>query len=296
MSLPESLERAASELPDLADRIRPANGDPHRLLEALPPEAASRLLGWILREEPDVGAELVDVWSDADEGAQILLAASDEGLPKAGRKLLRRARHRLRSRGIEIEESGWAPKSAAPRNVGEPDRWEEARISLPDFRGARVGYLIENHPAGGVRLFEVRFDEARGILDFKVYNAGRSRVRGFLRSLTAGSEQRIFEVERDALCALVRRASLAQPLDRPLPTAFVEWRSRLFPADLEKQKTPGDLARAALGPEAGADPDASRSRAIEHVLTELREGRLGPWPPGTSWIAEWMEKGRAAAD
>ena len=35
MSLPESLERAASELAPLADKIRPANGDPHRLLEEL---------------------------------------------------------------------------------------------------------------------------------------------------------------------------------------------------------------------------------------------------------------------
>ena len=35
MSLPESLERAASELGGLADQIRPANGDPHRLLEEL---------------------------------------------------------------------------------------------------------------------------------------------------------------------------------------------------------------------------------------------------------------------
>ncbi len=296
MSLPESLERAASELPDLADQIRPANGDPHRLLEALSSDAASAVLGWILREEPEAAAELVDVWGDAESGAQVLLAASDEGLPRVGRKLLRRARHRLRSRGIEIAEPDPTPRAARRRAGSESDQWQEARISMPDFRGARVGYLIENHPAGGVRLFEVRFDEARGILDFKIYNAGRSRVRGFLRSLTAGSEQRIFEVGRDALRALVRRASLAQPLDRPFPTAFVEWRSRLFPEDLEKEKTPGDLVREALGTGAEAASDALRERSLERVVVELREGRLGPWPPPTAWLATWMEKGREAVD
>ena len=40
MSLPESLERAATALPELADAIRPANGDPHRLLDELAPEPA----------------------------------------------------------------------------------------------------------------------------------------------------------------------------------------------------------------------------------------------------------------
>ena len=39
MSLAESLERAAVEMPEDADAIRPANGDPSRLLEVLEPEA-----------------------------------------------------------------------------------------------------------------------------------------------------------------------------------------------------------------------------------------------------------------
>ena len=297
MSLPESLERAASELTELADRIRPANGDPHRLLEELSPDAAAILLGWILREEPEAAEELIEVWGDAAEGAAILLAVTDEGLPKPSRKLLRKARHRLRSSGIEVAEPDSARKRPTRRVPAESDQWQEARISTPDFRGARVGYLIENHPAGGVRLFEVSFDEARGILDFKIYNAGRSKVRGFLRSLTSGADQRIFEVERDALRALVRRASLEQPLDRPFPTSFVEWRSRLFPEELEKEKTPGDLVRDALLSEgAGSDSTSNREEALESVAGEIREGRLGPWPPRTSWVAEWMEKGREAVD
>ena len=189
MSLPESLERAASELDGLADQIRPANGDPQRLLDELNSDDAGQLLAWILNEEPEAAAEVIQVWGEVDEGAAILLALPDEGIAKVGRKLLRRARHRLRSRGIEAAAPARAA-TATRRVGGASDRWQVAHVSTPDFRGARVGYLVDSHPAGGTRLFEVRFDEARGILDFKIYNAGRSKVRGFLRSLTEGSGQR----------------------------------------------------------------------------------------------------------
>jgi hypothetical protein len=292
MSLPESLERAASELSDLADQIRPANGDPQRLLEELRAAEAGQLLAWILNEEPESANELIQAWGEIDGGADILLALPDEGIAKAGRKLLRKARHRLRSKGIEAATPE-PPRTTTRRVGGSADRWQAAHVSTPDFRGERVAYLVDSHPAGGARLFEVRFDESRGILDFKIYNAGRSKIRGFLRSLTAGTGRRLFEVDRDPLRALVRRASLAQPIDRPLPTAFVEWRSRLFSEDLEKQPTPGDLVRAALGGNAKAKDSAD---GIEATMAEIREGQLGPWPPKTEWVGAWMTKARESTE
>jgi len=296
MSLPESLERAASELGGLADQIRPANGDPHRLLEQLNAEEAGTLLAWVLNEEPEAAEELIQVWGEVDAGAGILLAFPDDGVAKAGRKLLRKAKHRLRSQGIEVPVSE-RPTKTTRRIAAAGDRWEAAHVSTPDFRGARVGYLVDSHPAGGARLFEIRFDEARGILDFKIYNAGRTKVRGFLRSLTQGTGQRLFEVERDPLRALVRRASLAQPIDRPFPTSFVEWRGRLFSEDLDKQPTPGDLVRATLGNSQDPAKDtADPTVGLETTLTEIREGQLGPWPPKTTWVGEWMTKGREATE
>ena len=89
MSLPESLERAATELAGMADQIRPANGDPHRLLEELGAEGASQLLAWVLTEESDAAEELVEAWGENDDGIQILLNVADESIGKAGRKVLR---------------------------------------------------------------------------------------------------------------------------------------------------------------------------------------------------------------
>lgn len=291
MSLPECLERAASELPALADRIRPANGDPRRLLDGLEPRDAAQVLAWVLDHDEAAGEELLEAWSEFEEGATVIGAVDEDAVAKPGRKLLRRARHRLRARGVAVAEAV-ARSAAAPARRGTvaSDRFQAAHLSAPDFRGTRMGYLVDDHPAGGARLFEIRFDPARGILDFKVYNAGRSRVRGFLKSLVQGTRQRLFEVDHGALCALVRQASLAQPADRALPSMFVEWRSRLFSDVLEQAPTPGELARRALG--GSADP----ARSLETVEAAIRTGRIGPWPPATSWVAERMEAARKAVE
>ncbi|MEZ4330402.1 MAG: hypothetical protein R3F35_01510 [Myxococcota bacterium] len=292
MSLPECLENAASALPALADQIRPANGDPRRLLDGLAPGDAARVLAWVLDHDAAAGEELLEAWSGFDGGASVIAGVAEDAVEKAGRKLLRRARHRLRARGIALAEPTSAPAAAQPvrRGAVASDRWQAAHLSAPDFRGTRMGYLVDDHPAGGARLFETRFDPARGILDFKIYNAGRSKVRGFLKSLMQGTRQRLFEIDPAVLRGLVRRASLAQPADRALPTMFVEWRGRLFSDALEATPTPGALAREALG--VAADAAAS----LDRVDGAIRTGRIGPWPPVTAWVAERMERARKAVE
>lgn len=294
MSLPETLESAASAMSALADQIRPANGDPHRLLELLAPADAARVLGYVLANDADSAEELLEAWGELPSAVGVLAAVPEAELPKPGRKLLRKALHRLRARGVEIAESPAPAKAATPSapvarlGAAASDRWQEAHLSAPDFRGTRMGYLVDNHPAGGARLFEIRFDPARGILDFKLYNAGRSKVRGFLKSLAEGANQRLFEVDRTALCALVRRAGRVQPVDRALPTFYVEWRSRLFSDALDGEATPGELARRALGE--SEDP----GKSLDQVEESIRSGRMGPWPPSTTWVGERMERAQQA--
>lgn len=293
MSLPESLERAATQLPNLADQIRPANGDPDQLLGSLDPSEAKQLLVWVLAHEFDSAQELVDTWGEWEKGADVLLTVSDaaladEGVSKPGRKVIRKAHHRLRSRGIEVKAETASP-SPPRRAASVEDPFEAAHLSAPDFRGAQIGYLADRHPAGGARLFEIRFDDARGIVDFRVYNAGRSKVRGFLRSLSAAEAQRLFDVPRVALCALIRRASLAQPADRPLPGGFMEWRGRIFNESLEEEPTPGGLVRAEVE-KSGALPEVDAS--VEALIAAIMDGAAGPWPPASSWVSERMDEGR----
>lgn len=279
VGLPEALERAASALAADADAIRPANGDPGALLAELAPEAAVRVLRWLLENEPEDGSELADEWSeDTERGAAAVLAVGEAGLPKAGRKALRRIRHRLRSRGVEVPEEAPAPTVATLPRVEEDI--DEAVLSPLDPRGNRAAFLVTSHPSGGARVFELVLDEGQGVLDCRVYSAGRSKVRQFLKEFEGqGSAVR---APGDSVRASIARVARSQQASRPAPRIFSEWRSELTRAP-DGTRTPGELAREALGV---PDEPAPLRRAVELV----RESRIGPWPPLPEPLKELAEK------
>ena len=270
VGLPEALERAASALPHQADAIRPANGDPTQLIELLEPAAASQVLRWLLVEEPADGAELIEEWLDVPErGAAAVLGVEDTDLPKAARKALRRAHHQLRSRGVALPEAPPAATVAKLPSIEEfPD---EAILSPLDPRGGRAAYLVTSPPQGGVRMFEVLFDDARGIIECRVYNTGRSKVRKFLKEFERQGALAALHVAPEAARALIERAAAAHPSDRPFPRAFQEWRSQVGRAAPGTQ-TPGEAVRAELG----ASVDATQQGRAAELL---KQGDFGPWPP-----------------
>ena len=265
MSLAAALEGAAAALPADADAIRPANGDPVRLLATLGSEGAARVAAWLLAHEPEDAEELVDTWLDLEGGAAALLAVDEASLPKSGRKLLRRARHQLKSKGIAVPEAAPAPTVARLPRVDEA--LAAAAVTAPDPLGACLVYLVEGHPTGGARLFEIALGEGRGILSVDVYAAGRSKVRAFLRQVTAGRRLAAVDVPPASARALVARSAAAQPGDRPLPAGYREWQAQLRDAPAGAQ-TPGELVSAALEP----------ARELAPALALVAEGRVGPWP------------------
>lgn len=294
MSLADSLESAATELSGDADAIRPANGDPFQLLEQLDETAASRVLSWLLANEPDAGVELALAWADegadeADEqGAEesgavgsaesivrIFQGVDEAGLPKVGKKGLRKALHRLRSRGLEVpkRESGGQRVARLPEIEGEI---AEGYLSALDPRGGRLVYILEANPAGGARLFELLLDDDRGIIDFQVYGAARGRIRSFLKQALDRSRFPTVEVPLPALRALIARIESLHPTNRVLPQAFVEHRGRLSVAG----EAPGDLVARALG----ADP-AKHDEALALSAELVRKGTVGPWGPVAEVLA-----------
>ncbi len=281
VGLPEALERAASALPDAAEGIRPANGDPTRLLDLLDADTAARVLEWMLGNEPMDGAELAGLWAeDPEAGAGALLRVDTARLPKAGRKTLRRIHHRLRSRGLEVPAEEPAAVVATLPPVEESI--DHALVSSLDPRGTQAVYLVEAHPAGGARIFEVMLDEERGVVELEVYSASRGKTRRFLRDLTGRATLPAVEAPPAAARALVGRIAAAQPAGRPLPRAFTEWRSHVA-AGPGSVATPGELAREALG-------DDSTPERIERALALVRERELGPWPPAPEKLHRWAEK------
>jgi hypothetical protein len=281
MSLAEVLERAAVALPGDAEVIRPANGDPVHLLELLGPAAAERVLHWLLTHEPEGGAEVVASWFEQAKGAELLAQVDEAVLPKAGRKILRRVRHRLRASGIEVPDAAGRAASGVRRLPEIEDDLELAYVSPLGPRGSRPVYLVEGNPSGGVRLFEVLLDEVRGVVDCEVYTTGRSRVRDFVKEIVRRPQLPAVDVEPASVRALIARVAAGQPADRPTPRNFSEWRSRLAVV-AEEVPTPGEQARATLGEGCVAD-------GLERAAELVRNGELGPWAPSLERVSEIAE-------
>lgn len=282
MSLPEALERAAAALPDQADLIRPANGDPSQLLATMDGEGSRRVLVWLLANEPAAGEELLLAWCDDDLGVERVQSIDVSQLPKAGKKLLRRALHRMRTSGVAVT----APTAAQPAGTRLRDVADEITGSYMtgvDPRGSVMLFLVEGNPSGGARLFQVLLDERRGVVEFDVYTTGRSKTRSFIRKVTdpspAGSASAV-RIDGEIARGMIRRIAGMHPNDRPFPRAFSEWRRKLETA--ASDTTPGDSVRRALGEPSGEISEEMDERVAERVRT----AEIGPWPPETSRVTE----------
>jgi hypothetical protein len=285
VSLADALEAAAGALPAEADLIRPANGDAARLLAALSSEGAGRVAAWLVANRTTDAEELAEAWCEEPAGQAALLGITESELPKAGRKLLRRVRHRLRSRGVATPEPAPAPTVA--RLAAVEDELSGAFVTGFDPMGARQLWWLEPNPGGGTKLFECVIDDARGVLGFDVYSPTRSDLRRFLKGLSANAGFPAYAVEPATAKALLQRAAQQQASDRPAPKRWVEWRSRLGP--VEPPQLPGQLVREALG----ADPPRE---ALAAAVQLLSEGRIGPWPPLRATLAALVERVRTALD
>ena len=279
IGLPEALERAASALPGAADAIRPANGDPGQLARGLGAEDAVAVLAWLLEHESAAGEELALAWGEDPATAAPVLGLAPEVLPKTARKALRRVLHRLRSRGVAVPE---APPAATVATLAPLDEGiDEARVTAYDPHGVRIAYLATDRAGGGVRLFELALDEARGVLEFDVFEAGRSRARRFLKSAEQRDHWPAVPAPSASVRALIARAAAHQATDRSAPRNFNEWRTRLSDA-APGTRTPGEIARGALG-----DPGAV-DRAL--VSGWVKDGVLGPWPPPIERVQPLIER------
>jgi hypothetical protein len=285
VSLARALEDAASALAAHEDAIRPANGDPERLLAALAPDAATEVLAWLLDAHPADGEELALAWADLEAGAAPLRGLEDRALGKAGRKALRRAQHRLRSRGVDVAAGPVVAHVATLPKL--EDEINIALVSPPDPSGAQLVVVVESSPSGGARIFQGAIDAERGILEFRVLQTNRSQARRLLRDLGGNDALAATEAPRESIAVLLANAAEAQPPDRALPQQYGEWRTRIARAPAGAA-TPGALARAAID----AAPAPSLLREVAEAVSA---GTYGPWPPAFEVLHALAEKVRDTA-
>lgn len=279
MSLASALESAAAALPKAEAVIRPANGDPRRVLDGLDDDAAGEVLAWLVEHDPSAGEELLASWIEDERGAALLAEVDPAPFSKAARKVLRRARHRLRSRGVEVSE----PTAEVTATLPElEDSLGGAFLSFPDPSGAQMALRVEARPGGGARILHAVFDFERGVLEFRAHDANRSQGRRLLRELGQSGQGGFAAIRPEAWAALLARAAEAQPDDRPLPMAYAESRARW------------DASAEIPAPAAGEAEAEGDGAALRRAVEWVQEGRLGPWPPRRAELEAAGERVRQA--
>jgi hypothetical protein len=130
-------------------------------------------------------------------------------------------------------------------------------------------------------LIVAALNETLGVVEFDVFNSGRSKIRQFIRDTTNRKEYPSVAAPVDSVQTLIHRIAGYHPGDRTLPRAFSDWRSRIKPDDA--LETPGELARREL-----AEPEDAE-KAIERITGLVRDRKLGPWPTATEILAPIAE-------
>ena len=225
------------------------------------PERAAELATWSSAELSDELDKLVEVGEPALALLQELAAAE---IGKANRKLVRRALHRLRTRGISAP-----PVSTESRGGGVlrpiPGFAEQGVVTPIDPAGRRGLFLVAP-VSSEIELTEIGLSDRDGVLGVRSRGVRRRDARSFLRELPVNTAV----VPGDQVRALVAKALLVQ----------AEWPASLDRGAVEALargagETPGQLLL-------NATPALERPapERIEAKLQELMEaGPLIPWPP-----------------
>jgi hypothetical protein len=124
------------------------------------------------------------------------------------------------------------------------------------------------------------------VVGVEVFNAGRSKIRSFLRDAMGRKELPAVEAPPESIRALVQRIASYQSAERPAPRAFAEWRSRIA-SPPQGTKTPGELAREALAEDPGSTAPAA---ACERAIGLVRDQSVGPWPPPREILEKLAER------
>ena len=277
MSLAQTLERATDVFPAAVEAIRNANGDAVSLLHVLDGETAASVALWLLNEAPDEAQELLRLWSDSEAGIVVIGQIETEGLSKSGRKILRKVEHHLRARGVALPERKRQPVIA--KLPSGHDELQQCFLSAIDPSGARLVIWIERNPSGGVRLFEIVADQARGILECEAFTTTRSKARAYVKELQQRAHYPALSVPVLSIKAYLHRVAGRQDTKRPVPRSFAEFASRLKQVE-EGALTPGESVRGEL---AGAEGSPQNAKL---VLELINNRALGPWPPDGDLLRE----------
>ncbi len=262
MSGPATLPAALRARLDLAlARRAPAGDDARAWVAALGADLAGPL---VELPAPELERAL-DALVAVGAAARDLLERADSLAPdRERRKSVRRAIHRLRSRGVEVTPHA-EPRASVLRPL--PKGRARAVVSAIDPSGARIVWLLGER-VGGADLCEVLVSDEIGVVRIDRLAGKKRDVERFVADLLSSGRIESAEIDPDAARAWLRHCERA--------------RGGAVPAQVD----PALVREATRGPESPTPGEAVRSRsaplgslaeAEAWLRARIEGGALPPW-------------------
>jgi len=239
------------------------------------PELDERLLDWIAAQA-------------SPEAAQVLVRFMTDAADKDRLKQARRALHRLRSHGVEVDapEAGQGGGFSLALDSGALQDARAYWTSI-DGRGARLVWVLWRAPSGGSRLLQAVIDDEGGVREAEIATVTRQGFRDYVEQMKANPAVLLQQVEIDAVAAaLAAAAARGEEAGAELPDAFRAWSelAGITPAPAGEPPIYAHIPAAELRNEEAREP------LIEASMTLLREPHFQSWAMDGAVIDEAAEE------
>ena len=225
-------------------------------------EADERLLDWL-------GSQAT---GEAAEALQRYLRAADD---KQRIKQARRALHRLRSQGLDVEAPGEPAAAAGFTLAIDSDPLEGARAYLTsiDGRGARLVWVLWRAASGGSRLLQAVVDDSVGVREAEIATVTRNGFREYIGQVDANPTILLAQVEPSlAIEALQAAARRSEESGNKVPAAYPEFARRAHVSAGGAGAATARIYELIDAGELGGD-----AALIEASMTLLREPYFQSW-------------------
>lgn len=225
------------------------------------PELDARLLDWIAAQGSTEAAEVLQ---------RFLAAADDKERVKQAKKAL----HRLRSQGVEVEEAVAEGQDGATFSMATgAGSLEDARayVTSVDGRGARLVWIVWRAPSGGSRLLQALIDDTTGIREAEVATVTRKGFREYVEQMQSNPTVILVQISVERASAILAGAAHEVVSDgRELPAGFRAWAGV---AGVEPGPAgPAEIYEHLTATEVGAD-----EALIDASMTLLRAPHFQSW-------------------
>jgi hypothetical protein len=217
------LQAAEGELKTLSSRVKELPLDIKLSLVselASAPEKAVPVFSLLLGEKRELDERIYQMLKGIETTSSLALLSSEleKTDEKERLKLIKKAIHRLKSKGIELQKE--KPKEK------EKSEEEEGYLSTIDPLGERLLILVMPKARGEIRFFQVITSDAKGILHFITHSVPYEELISSIKRAEYNKGIHMAKAPADYIRTLIEQyASINEKRGEKPPAEFISWRN-----------------------------------------------------------------------